>query len=759
MNEVQAIKADPHAWTHDGDMAETFGLAPNFGCCTANFNQGWPKFINQVVMETVAAGKGAAVTLLVPATATLADGSSVTINTSYPFSDSVQVSCKPKAAAFPLLIRVPSWATKATLNGKPVAAGAFAQQTCSPGGSNSFTLELAPEITVEEWAADQHGGAAPHPGYSVVRGPLLYSLPVEHNYTTYGRHFGSGDEASNDYFLRPTSPWNYALDIDLDDPTKTLTFAAGEPYSRGAAPFNRTGPFAIKASARLLPSWGLELNSAAPPPRSPACDDGGCGPPTELTLVPHGFTELRVGEFPLVRQLASTSRTAAATTQAPAVTPFPPQMDLFAAGDPMLPVAGSGGPARPIACYRLPVLLPVPNDTLIAFASARNWTGDGCHPKRPVVNNPSPGSGTLPQFLALRVSRDRGATWSPIRQAATHQFIDFQAVFDRTSGSIIVMSCYSPKGPYASSCFGGGNWIQTRSTDLGRTFSEPTPITPASPTALGPAAEQGLTPGPARALQLRTGKRAGRLLFCSHQNGIVDHHSGTIAPVFVSDDGGKTYRTTTVLPRGVPGDVKYGPDECSMIELSNGTIRLDGECSNGRLGLPTSDRRPLLRTTGRNNWYDQTKHYTRTYFLSTDQGETFGAQQFDDALSLDPTCPGSQLTMNGTAGPSLWLSGPVADPRSPDPWRARINMSLHHSTSDGGTWEPPVQVVSGPSGYNCLGNLGVAADGSGSGVGLLFEQSDERCEPCLPQFAHLPDCAERGLGAESCKITFVKWET
>ena len=49
-------------------------------------------------------------------------------------------------------------------------------------------------------------------------------------------------------------------------------------------------------------------------------------------------------------------------------------------------------------------------------------------------------------------------------------------------------------------------------------------------------------------------------------------------------------------------------------------------------------------------------------------------------------------------------------------------------------------------------------DGSGSGVGLLFEQLDERCEPCLPQFAHLPDCAQRGLGAESCKISFVKWE-
>ena len=36
VNLVHATKQDPHAWTHDGDMAETFGLEPNFGCCVRN---------------------------------------------------------------------------------------------------------------------------------------------------------------------------------------------------------------------------------------------------------------------------------------------------------------------------------------------------------------------------------------------------------------------------------------------------------------------------------------------------------------------------------------------------------------------------------------------------------------------------------------------------------------------------------------------------------------------------------------------------
>ena len=50
---------------------------------------GWPKLIKQVVMASP--DKGAAVVLLLPATATLADGSTVKVDTTYPFEDTVKV--------------------------------------------------------------------------------------------------------------------------------------------------------------------------------------------------------------------------------------------------------------------------------------------------------------------------------------------------------------------------------------------------------------------------------------------------------------------------------------------------------------------------------------------------------------------------------------------------------------------------------------------------------------------------------------------
>lgn len=272
-------------WTTNGDESNMFGLEPHFGCCTANFHQGWPKLLNSLWMATAEGGLAAMVYAPASVTTNIA-GRPVTIvsTTDYPFRDTVALTIDPaQPAEFPLALRVPAWspAMAVRVNGEPVQAtrrDGFA--TISRTWRKGDRVDIAFGNRTETL-----------PGYrgsvSVSHGPLLYALPIGERWTKL-RQRG----LSADWKTEPTTPWNYGLPAAATF-RRTERAISPIPFSK-AAP-----PAAITVAAVRVPEWQAEGAYAAPPPQSPVAAPA--AKPEVVTLIPYGAAKLRIASFPVVR--------------------------------------------------------------------------------------------------------------------------------------------------------------------------------------------------------------------------------------------------------------------------------------------------------------------------------------------------------------------------------------------------------------------------------------------------------------------------
>ena len=81
----------------------------NFGCCTANMHQGWPKFVSNLWMKTP--DGGLAVVAYAPCVVeTKIQGKpvKVAVETAYPFRDEIAITVTvPEPMTFPLQLRLP----------------------------------------------------------------------------------------------------------------------------------------------------------------------------------------------------------------------------------------------------------------------------------------------------------------------------------------------------------------------------------------------------------------------------------------------------------------------------------------------------------------------------------------------------------------------------------------------------------------------------------------------------------------------------
>src|SRR5262249_9771247 len=117
-NQVICSRQGEHVYTNNGPDSNLYGLEPNFGCCTANLHQGWPKFASHLWMKT--GDGGLAVVAYAPCVVeTRIQGQPVKVGveTEYPFRAGVTLKVTAREPlAFPLHLRVPGWAEKLTIH-------------------------------------------------------------------------------------------------------------------------------------------------------------------------------------------------------------------------------------------------------------------------------------------------------------------------------------------------------------------------------------------------------------------------------------------------------------------------------------------------------------------------------------------------------------------------------------------------------------------------------------------------------------------
>ena len=267
----------------NGPESHLFGLEPNFGCCTANFNQALPKFALSAFYRD---GDTVTSASLIPSVLTT-DIGTVSLETEYPFKKRLKYTVRAKKD-FCLRVRIPSFCQKAVCDGKEIAREPYLSFSLTAGEERKIEIELFYEPVLTD---------RPNRMKTLKYGPLVFSLPIAYEkkmreYTDAGveRKFPYCD-----YEYVGRSEWRYGF--------AGSTFTVTE-NDISEIPFSSEKPPVVIAVDVAPITWDYEDGYDTVAAKLPT-DTAPTGGIVRKLFCPYGCAKLRMSELPMAELSAN----------------------------------------------------------------------------------------------------------------------------------------------------------------------------------------------------------------------------------------------------------------------------------------------------------------------------------------------------------------------------------------------------------------------------------------------------------------------
>ena len=272
VNQLNCAKHDKKSFFKtNGVEANVFGLEPHFGCCTANFGQGWPLF----ALSAYSYCKDSIqINIPLAATISLDNGLVLECESEYPFRKEVVLKANKDTT---VKVRVSEYAK------------VKGYRTNKTGFVNVYLKANEPKTLIYQFEPNLHIEAN---GFATLNyGPLLFSLPLEHkaSIVEYTKNNVERKFPYCDYYYELADEWRYGFQSNS---FKVLENEYDLPFDRSNPPLLIEGEFALL-------SWRFK--------------DGYKNIPQDtyrnvirknikLKMQPYGATYLRMTEIPLIKE-------------------------------------------------------------------------------------------------------------------------------------------------------------------------------------------------------------------------------------------------------------------------------------------------------------------------------------------------------------------------------------------------------------------------------------------------------------------------